>query len=132
MDIQKSNCGYPKIELWISKIQQKNLFWISIIRFLDIDNSIFGYPIFSLIYGYPKSELWISQNRILDIQKQILDIQKSCLTLHIHNSIFGYQYSIMDIQKSIFVYRKIILDIHTLDFYNYFLISQNILLDIQK
>ena len=42
MDIQKSNNGYPKIDFCISKNLAE--FWISIIRFLDIYNSIFGYP----------------------------------------------------------------------------------------
>ena len=57
MDIQKSNYGYPKIELWISKNRQKSN------------------------YGYPKIELWISKNRIIDIQKSALfyDIQNSNL-----------------------------------------------------
>ena len=40
-DIQKSIYGYPKIDLWISKIQLD--FWIH--------NSIFGYPLF---------DFWIS------------------------------------------------------------------------
>ena len=61
MDIQKSNYGYPKIELWISKN-----------RIIDIQKSN---------YGYLKIELWISKNRIIDIQKSALfyDIQNSNL-----------------------------------------------------
>ena len=49
-------------------------------RFLDIHNSI---------YGYPKLDFWMSKNWIMDIQKsfRILDIQKS---LDIHKSNFGY------------------------------------------
>ena len=43
MDILKSNYGYPKIELWISKN-----------RIIDIQK---------LNYGYPKIELWISKNQ---------------------------------------------------------------------
>ena len=75
-------------------------------RFLDIHNSMIGYPNLDFSnYGYPKIllnigvpkiDLWISINRILDIKK----------------SIFGYNQGgkgiskkrIMDIQKSIFVY----------------------------
>ena len=54
MDIQKSNYGYPKIELLISK---------------------------NRIMEYPKKELWISKNRNIDIQKSALfyDIQNSNL-----------------------------------------------------
>ena len=44
--------------------------------FLDIHNSILGYPKselwisnIQLIKGYPKIELWISKNRIMDIRK---------------------------------------------------------------
>ena len=57
LDILKSNYGYPKSELWISKIQQD--FWISKNGFLDIQK----YTDFWI----PKNELWISKNRIIDI-----------------------------------------------------------------
>ena len=52
------NYGYPKIELWISKIQHD--FWISKNVFTDIHKSIFGYP--KMNYGYPKIHFWISKN----------------------------------------------------------------------
>ena len=34
--------GYPKIDFWISNIRED--FWISIIRFWDIQKSNLGYP----------------------------------------------------------------------------------------
>ena len=52
--------GYPKIELWISKIQHD--FWISKNVFLDIHNCIFWIS---------KNELWISKNQFMDILKYI-------------------------------------------------------------
>ena len=50
------NYGYPKIELWLSKIQHD--FWISKNVFQDIHKSIFGYPKMNCVdmemNGYPK------------------------------------------------------------------------------
>ena len=71
--------------------------------------------------GYPENDFWISKNlaEFFIAIIRILDIQ--C-------SIYGYPKIDFRIsKKSIFVHSKIILDIH-----NYFVISQNILLDIQK
>ena len=45
MDIQKSNNGYPKIELWISKN-----------RIMDIQKSN---------YGYPKNQHYFTISKIL-------------------------------------------------------------------
>ena len=58
MDIQKSNNEYPKIDFWIFKNLAE--FWISIIRVLDSQYLIYGYPkidfydITKYIIGYPK------------------------------------------------------------------------------
>ena len=41
MDIQKSNYGYPKFELWISKIRIMDIQKSAL--FYDIQNSILGY-----------------------------------------------------------------------------------------
>ena len=79
--------------------------WISKNRFLDIKNSIFGYPKFNfwisnnqfdfvisknqildiqnLIYGYPQIKLWISKN-LVEYWITIIRF------LDIHNSIYGY------------------------------------------
>ena len=67
MDIQKSNYGYPKN--WIMNVQ-KNDFCRSIIRFLDICYSI---------YGYPKIKSWISKinpKLSCDITKYIIGYPK--------------------------------------------------------
>ena len=82
MDIQHSNYGYLKIELWISKNRimdiQKSAFFriskilfedifkladlrISINRFKDIHKSNYGYPKFRIFFGYPKMHIMISK-----------------------------------------------------------------------
>ena len=58
LDIQISCLVYPLIELWITKTQVE--YWISIIRFLDIHNSIYGYLKIVLNIGYLKIDVWIS------------------------------------------------------------------------
>ena len=70
--------GYPKIELWISKIRIMDILnsagFLDIQKWIiDIQKSNYRYPEFSMIFGYPKMYFYV----FLDIQKLIIDIKKS-------------------------------------------------------
>ena len=85
MDIQKSFLDIHNSIFGYPKID----FRISIIRFMDIQKSALFKDILKSNYGYPKIELWISKNQqYLRISLiTLLDIQKSCLILDIQKCI---------------------------------------------
>ena len=51
LDIQKSIYEYPKIHFWISKKSVD--YWISIIKYLDIQKWIMDILKYTPIFGYP-------------------------------------------------------------------------------
>ena len=61
----------PRPKRAVTDVGRNHLSLESLHIVMDIQKSIFGYPVFNMILGYPLIELWISKNRIMDIQYSI-------------------------------------------------------------